>query len=306
MKNSVHIWVHTLKDIRDLGARVLWECVEGSWRDWYHARKYPRLASAGWRRPWISVSCLFIVFKEEFYSNTFYFFSSALTIWLNDTFICFLSFFLSLIINLCFINQVYRLIRMTSPSPINPDWRGFTLCYHSCSDPLFELIWAGHVTSIRTNCISDVIEHEKLVRRQIWWSCRPTDRTRSVDREVISQHMASEITEYDIPWLFLVEIWSKCRVWMHLEDGQSKEWITAAVKAVPTSAYLWCLQRNARENLLAKILWLTLNFCELFFNILTEYLSAGTVESDRRLISQVTSYWGSCITTASQFLGKQL
>jgi hypothetical protein len=31
----------------DLGARGLSGCVEGSWRDWNHARKYPRLASAG-------------------------------------------------------------------------------------------------------------------------------------------------------------------------------------------------------------------------------------------------------------------
>jgi hypothetical protein len=39
MKNSVHSWVHILKDTWDLGARGirargLSDCVEGSWRDW--------------------------------------------------------------------------------------------------------------------------------------------------------------------------------------------------------------------------------------------------------------------------------
>jgi hypothetical protein len=45
-----------LKDTWDLGARELSDCVEGSWRDWNHATKHPRLAWAGWRRPWISAS----------------------------------------------------------------------------------------------------------------------------------------------------------------------------------------------------------------------------------------------------------
>jgi hypothetical protein len=35
-------------------ARGLSHCVEGSWTDWNHARKYPRLAWAGTRRPRIS------------------------------------------------------------------------------------------------------------------------------------------------------------------------------------------------------------------------------------------------------------
>jgi hypothetical protein len=53
MENSVHIWVHSLKDAQDLGlkggvARGVQGCVKGSWTDWNHARKYPRLASAGW------------------------------------------------------------------------------------------------------------------------------------------------------------------------------------------------------------------------------------------------------------------
>jgi hypothetical protein len=54
--DSVHSWAHTLKDTWDLGARGLSECVEGSWRDWHHARKHPRWAWARWRRPWISAS----------------------------------------------------------------------------------------------------------------------------------------------------------------------------------------------------------------------------------------------------------
>lgn len=52
-----------------------------------------------------------------------------------------------------------------------------------------------------------------------------------MDSEVISLHLSSEITGHDIPQL-LLEICPKCRVWMHLEDGQSKQWITADVKKV--------------------------------------------------------------------------
>jgi hypothetical protein len=68
MKNSVYGWVYTLKDTWDLEARGirasgLSDCVEGSWRDWNHATKYARLASTGCRRPMISASCLFRVFK---------------------------------------------------------------------------------------------------------------------------------------------------------------------------------------------------------------------------------------------------
>jgi hypothetical protein len=48
MKESVHSSVHALiKDTWNLGARELSECVEGSWRDWNHARKYPTVVSAG-------------------------------------------------------------------------------------------------------------------------------------------------------------------------------------------------------------------------------------------------------------------
>jgi hypothetical protein len=66
-KNSVHSLVHTWRDTRDLGARgiratELSDC-EGWWRDWNHARKYPRLVWGGWRRPWISVSYVFVVSK---------------------------------------------------------------------------------------------------------------------------------------------------------------------------------------------------------------------------------------------------
>jgi hypothetical protein len=58
IKNSVHSWVHSrnLKDTWELGERGLSDCAEGRWRDWNHARKYPKLAWAGWRRPWILVS----------------------------------------------------------------------------------------------------------------------------------------------------------------------------------------------------------------------------------------------------------
>jgi hypothetical protein len=33
MKNSVHNWMHTLKDAWDLGARGISDCVESNWRD---------------------------------------------------------------------------------------------------------------------------------------------------------------------------------------------------------------------------------------------------------------------------------
>jgi hypothetical protein len=49
MKNSVHSWVHTLK--RHMGFRSK-RTFRRCW-DWNHARKYPRTAWAGWRRPWI-------------------------------------------------------------------------------------------------------------------------------------------------------------------------------------------------------------------------------------------------------------
>jgi hypothetical protein len=56
MKNSAYSWVHTrtLKGTWYLGARrirarELSGCVEGSWRDWNHARKYPRLTWAEWK-----------------------------------------------------------------------------------------------------------------------------------------------------------------------------------------------------------------------------------------------------------------
>jgi hypothetical protein len=83
MKNSVHSWVHSLEGTWDFGARELSDCVQGSWRDWNHARKRPRLVSAGWKRPWISASDK----GTNYYSDIFYL--------LNFQFICFLSFFLS-------------------------------------------------------------------------------------------------------------------------------------------------------------------------------------------------------------------
>jgi hypothetical protein len=56
MKNCVHSWVHTLGDVWHSGTRRISDCVQDSWRNWNHARKYPRLDWAGWRRPWISTS----------------------------------------------------------------------------------------------------------------------------------------------------------------------------------------------------------------------------------------------------------
>jgi hypothetical protein len=88
IKNFVHSWIHTLKDTWDLGARGLSDCVEGIWRDWNQPRKYPRLAWAGWRRPWISA------WQEQIAAEiSFYLFSSALSILLNSPFICFLIFY---------------------------------------------------------------------------------------------------------------------------------------------------------------------------------------------------------------------
>jgi hypothetical protein len=72
-KSSVHSWVHT--DTWDLGARGLSDCVEGSWRDWNHARKYPRLVWAEWRRPWISASD-----RNKLLQWFFYLFPSALPV----------------------------------------------------------------------------------------------------------------------------------------------------------------------------------------------------------------------------------
>jgi hypothetical protein len=41
---------------REIRTRGLSDCVEGSLRHWNHARKYLRLAWAGWRKPWMSAS----------------------------------------------------------------------------------------------------------------------------------------------------------------------------------------------------------------------------------------------------------
>jgi hypothetical protein len=58
----------------------------------------------------------------------FYLFSSSLSILLNFPFICFLRlFFLSFRATFRFINPDYGLIKMTSPNPIIPDLRGFTV-----------------------------------------------------------------------------------------------------------------------------------------------------------------------------------
>jgi hypothetical protein len=56
MKNCVHSWVHTLRDLWHSGAREIPDRVQYNWRDWNHARKYSRLDWAGWSRPWISTS----------------------------------------------------------------------------------------------------------------------------------------------------------------------------------------------------------------------------------------------------------
>jgi hypothetical protein len=87
-------------------------CLERELEWLNHARKYPRLAWAGWR-PWISASCLFVVFKWRLYSDIFYLLSSALSTLLNVPFICFL--------NSCFVFMATfaLLIRMTSPPQIN-------------------------------------------------------------------------------------------------------------------------------------------------------------------------------------------
>jgi hypothetical protein len=80
MKNSVHSWVHTFKETWHLGARGMWgrglsDCVEGSCKEWNHAR-CPRLAWAGWRRHSISAFCLFIVLYKGS-AVIIYLFSSA-------------------------------------------------------------------------------------------------------------------------------------------------------------------------------------------------------------------------------------
>jgi hypothetical protein len=60
------------------------------------------LASAGWRKPWISASDRGINCCSDIF---FYLFSSALPILINFTFICFQSFFfLSFRAIFCFIN----------------------------------------------------------------------------------------------------------------------------------------------------------------------------------------------------------
>jgi hypothetical protein len=86
IKNCVRSWVHTSKDTWDLGARGiraggLSDYIKDSWRDRNHTRKYPRLASAGWRRPWISVSHR----GRNCCSDIFYLFLSALAILFNFT-----------------------------------------------------------------------------------------------------------------------------------------------------------------------------------------------------------------------------
>jgi hypothetical protein len=103
MKNSVDSWVHTLKDTWDLGARGirargLSDCVEGSWRDWDHARKYPRLTWAGWRRPWISAYERVIHFCSDIFFNNFH------QHYLITKFSMFSNFFLSIRDTVRFIN----------------------------------------------------------------------------------------------------------------------------------------------------------------------------------------------------------
>jgi hypothetical protein len=90
------------------GKRELSDCVEGSRRDWNHARKYLRLVWAGWRRPWISASdrkkfqqCffLFIYFPQHTYIIKF-------SVYLFSIFcLPFRAIF-------CFINLDYHLIQM--------------------------------------------------------------------------------------------------------------------------------------------------------------------------------------------------
>jgi hypothetical protein len=117
IKNSVHTWVHTRKDAWDLRARGiraigLWDCFEGSWRDWNHARKYRRLTWAGWR----TMNFSFWQRKEvlRWCFLLLLLFSSALPISSNFPFICFVSFLYFRNI-FRFINPYYCLIQMTSP-----------------------------------------------------------------------------------------------------------------------------------------------------------------------------------------------
>jgi hypothetical protein len=68
---------------RGVRAREISDCVEGSWRDFNHERKYPRLASIWTKETEEEIAAVIC----------FYLFPSTLTVLLNLPFICFLSFF---------------------------------------------------------------------------------------------------------------------------------------------------------------------------------------------------------------------
>jgi hypothetical protein len=155
MKHSVHSWARTLKDARDLGARGLWDCVEGSWREWNHARKYPTIGLSS-----VKETLDFTFWQEEISAVIFFLF-----IFISTTYIIKLcaKFFLSFRAIFCCINPYYRLIRMTSSS-INPDLRGFTVLLtkhvlNTCSNVL--TLTRQHMQYRRSICL------EVLVA--FWW-----------------------------------------------------------------------------------------------------------------------------------------
>jgi hypothetical protein len=120
MKNAVHSRVHTSKDRWDLGrrrirSRGLSDCVEGSWRDWHHARKYLGLA---WS--WMKETLDFSSWQRNKFLQRWYFF---LFTFISTTriikFSIFFIFFVFRAIS-CFNNLDYLLIWMTC-LPINQD-----------------------------------------------------------------------------------------------------------------------------------------------------------------------------------------
>jgi hypothetical protein len=79
--------VEYILNTRDLGARGLSDSVEGSWRDWNHARKHRRLTWAVCT-PWIAASD-----RKKLVQWYFLYIFISTTYILDFPFICFLSFF---------------------------------------------------------------------------------------------------------------------------------------------------------------------------------------------------------------------
>jgi hypothetical protein len=91
-KSSVHSWIPTLKDTQDLGARGLSDCVEGSWRDWNHAKKISKIGFS-----WMKETLAFSFWQRKKMLQWYFVFIFISTTWIIKFSIRFLSFPVSLL-----------------------------------------------------------------------------------------------------------------------------------------------------------------------------------------------------------------